>query len=164
MNVPSQRFKSVFVPFIVFVTIQGCSLARYREHSGESINRVPIIPKKKPEAAEKKGSDSVQVGLASWYITNSRGKKTASGEVYDPHRRTAAHRSFPLGSRVRVTRLDNGKSIEVQINDRGPFVAGRVIDLSRAAADALGISEKGTVTVRVELLDSTSAKQRAARP
>ena len=154
---PSQRFKSVFVPFIVFVTIQGCSLAPYREHSGESINRVPIIPKKKPEATEKKGSD-VQVGLASWYITNSRGKKTASGEVYDPHRRTAAHRSFPLGSRVRVTRLDNGKSIEVQINDRGPFVAGRVIDLSRAAADALGISEKGTVTVRVELLDSTSAK------
>ena len=65
---------------------------------------------------------------------------------------------------MRVTRLDNGKSIEVQINDRGPFVAGRVIDLSRAAADALGISEKGTVTVRVELLDSTSAKQRAARP
>jgi rare lipoprotein A (peptidoglycan hydrolase) len=157
MNVPSQRFKSVFVPFIVFVTIQGCSLAPYREHSGESINRVPIIPKK-PEAAEKKGSDSVQVGLASWYTTNSRGKKTATGEVYDPHRRTAAHRSFPLGSRVRVTRLDNGKSIEVQINDRGPFVAGRVIDLSRAAADALGISEKGIVTVRVELLDSTFAK------
>ena len=91
MNVPSQRFKSVFVPFIVFVTIQGCSLAPYREHSGESINRVPIIPKKKPEAAEKKGSDSVQVGLASWYTTNSRGKKTATGEVYDPHRRTAAH-------------------------------------------------------------------------
>jgi rare lipoprotein A (peptidoglycan hydrolase) len=157
MNVPSQRFKSVFVPFIVFVTIQGCSLAPYREHSGESINRVPIIPKK-PEAAEKKGSDSVQVGLASWYTTNSRDKKTATGEVYDPHRRTAAHRSFPLGSRVRVTRLDNGKSIEVQINDRGPFVAGRVIDLSRAAADALGISEKGIVTVRVELLDSTFAK------
>ena len=59
---------------------------------------------------------------------------------------------------MRVTRLDNGKSVEVQINDRGPFVAGRVIDLSRAAADALGISEKGIVTVRVELLDSTSAK------
>ena len=63
-----------------------------------------------------------------------------------------------------MTRLDNGKSIEVQINDRGPFVAGRVIDLSRAAADALGISKKGIVTVRVELLDSTSAKQRAAHP
>ena len=57
-----------------------------------------------------------------------------------------------------MTRLDNGKSIEVQINDRGPFVAGRVIDLSRAAADALGISERGIVTVKVELLDSISAK------
>jgi rare lipoprotein A len=158
MNVSSQRFTSVFVPFIVFVIIQGCSLAPYSERSGESINRVPTIPKKKPKAAEKKGSDSVQVGLASWYTTNCRGKKTASGEVYDPHRRTAAHRSFPFGSRVRVTRLDNGKAVEVQINDRGPFVAGRVIDLSRAAADALGISEKGIVTVRVELLDSTSAK------
>src|SRR5215475_109743 len=158
MNVPGQRFKSVSGPLILFVIIQGCSLAPYSERSDESITRFPTVPKKKPEAAEKKGSDSVQVGLASWYTTNFRGKKTASGEVYDPHRRTAAHRSFPLGSQVRVTRLDNGKSIEVQINDRGPFVAGRVIDLSRAAADALGISEKGTVTVRVELLDSTSAK------
>jgi len=143
MNVPGQRFKSVSVPLILFVIIQGCSLAPYSERSDESITRVPTVPKKKPEAAEKKGSDSVQVGLASWYTTNFRGRKTASGEVYDPHRRTAAHRSFPFGSRVRVTRLDNGKSVEVQINDRGPFIAGRVIDLSRAAADALGISEKG---------------------
>src|SRR5215475_8338867 len=99
MNVPRQRFKSVFVPLIVFAIIQGCSLAPYRERSSESISRVPTIPKK-PEAAEKKGSDSVQVGLASWYTTNFIGKKTASGEVYDRHRRTAAHRSFPFGSQV----------------------------------------------------------------
>src|SRR5262249_62228902 len=102
MNVPSQRFKSVFVPFIVFVTIQGCSLAPYREHSGESFNRVPIIPKKKPETAEKKGSDSVQVGLASWSITNSRGQNTASGEVYHPHRRRAWQRCLRPERRVRV--------------------------------------------------------------
>src|SRR5262249_59648459 len=124
----------VFVPFIVFVIIQGCSLAPYRERSGESIDKVPTIPEKKPEAAEKKGSDSVQVGLASWYTTNFRSKKTASGEVYDPHRRTAAHRSFPFGSKVRGTRLDNGKSVEGPINVRGPFVAGRVLHISRAAA------------------------------
>ena len=86
MNVSSQRFKSVFVPFIVFVIIQGCSLAPNRERSGESINRVPTVPKEKPEASEKKGSDSVQVGLVSWYTTKFRGKKTASGEVYNPHR------------------------------------------------------------------------------
>jgi rare lipoprotein A len=104
------------------------------------------------------------VGKASWYGANFHGKKTASGAAFDANQRTAAHRSFPFGSRVRVTRLDNNKSVEVEINDRGPFVDGRIIDLSRAAATALDMTEDGTVTVRVELLDSTSGRQTAVQP
>jgi rare lipoprotein A len=84
--------------------------------------------------------------------------------VFDPNQQTAAHRSFPLGSRVRVTRLDNNKSVEVEITDRGPFVHGRIIDLSRAAAASLGMLQKGTVRVRVELLDSPTVRQTAVQP
>jgi len=70
----------------------------------------------------------VQIGRASWYGQAHQGKMTASGEIYDQHDFTAAHPTFPLGSRAVVTNLDNGKTVEVQINDRGPFVKGRVID------------------------------------
>jgi len=99
----------------------------------------------------------VQTGEASWYGPGFKGKKTASGEIFDPAKFTAAHRTFPLGSRARVTHLASGKSIEVDINDRGPYVDGRIIDLSQAAARALGITENGTAMVKVELISETSA-------
>ena len=82
-------------------------------------------------------------------------KKTASGEVFDQTKFTAAHKTIPLGRRARVTHLANGKSIEVLINDRGPYVAGRLIDLSQAAAEALGLIHNGVAKVQVELLDET---------
>ncbi|MBK8183553.1 MAG: septal ring lytic transglycosylase RlpA family protein [Candidatus Competibacteraceae bacterium] len=88
-----------------------------------------------------------QVGKASWYGPGFHGKKTASGQRFNQNQMTAAHRSLPLGSRARVTNLRNGKAIDVTINDRGPFVKGRVIDLSRAAARRLAIS--GLAPVRV---------------
>lgn len=91
-----------------------------------------------------------QFGKASWYGPGFHGKLTASGEIYDESAMTAAHNSLPLGSRARVTHLRNGSTVEVRINDRGPFIAGRVIDLSRAAARALGILEAGVALVRVE--------------
>jgi|SRR5215468_195288 len=95
-------------------------------------------------------------GLASWYGPGFHGKKTASGEIYDQNKLTAAHKTLPLGSKARVTNLDNGNAVEVEINDRGPFVEGRVIDLSRAAAGALGIVKSGTVPVQVELISASS--------
>src|SRR5262245_22117300 len=91
-------------------------------------------------------------GTASWYGPGFHGKKTASGEIYDQNKLTAAHKTLPLGSKARVINLDNGSAVEVEINDRGPFVAGRIIDLSRAAAGALGFVKSGTAPVQVELI------------
>ncbi len=91
-------------------------------------------------------------GLASWYGGKFQGRRTASGEVFDTHLFTAAHRSLPFGTLVLVTNLENGQSVTVRINDRGPFVAGRVIDLSLAAAAAIGLAGRGVVPVRLEVL------------
>ncbi len=91
-----------------------------------------------------------QVGVASWYGPGFHGKRTASGERFDQNDLTAAHRKLPLGAEVKVTNLDNGRSIVVEINDRGPYAKGRVIDLSKAAARRLGIVEEGVGNVRIE--------------
>ena len=91
-------------------------------------------------------------GVASWYGDRFAGQETASGEPFDPNALTAAHRTLPLGSRVRVTDLRTGESVVVRINDRGPYVDGREIDLSRAAAQRIGITDTGTGDVRLELL------------
>ena len=167
MNILHPPFKSFYAPLALFLILQGCSLFPYKDQSIQSTNIGPIgpiIPDKPSDAIEKKQPGKVQVGKASWYGGNFQGKRTASGTVFDPNQRTAAHRTFPLGSRVRVTRLDNNKSVEVEITDRGPFVDGRIIDLSRAAAASLGMLQEGTVTVQVELLDSTSVRQTAVQP
>ncbi|MFN8542611.1 MAG: septal ring lytic transglycosylase RlpA family protein [Candidatus Binatia bacterium] len=96
----------------------------------------------------------VQTGTASWYGPGFHGKRTANGEVFDQYELTAAHPSLPLGTRAVVTNLDNGRSVEVRINDRGPFVGGRVIDLSYAAARVIGMVGPGTGPVRIEVLES----------
>ncbi len=89
-------------------------------------------------------SATIQCGRASWYALHSR---TASGEKMNPSAMTAAHRTLPFGTRVKVTNKKNGKSIVVRINDRGPFVKGRVLDLSKAAADQLGFIRSGHTSV-----------------
>ncbi len=100
--------------------------------------------------------DYVETGIASWYGPNFHGKSTANGETYDQYALTAAHRTLPLPSMVRVTNLENGRAIKVRINDRGPFARGRIIDLSRRAAELLGFVNQGTARVRVEILDRES--------
>lgn len=94
----------------------------------------------------------VQKGLASYYHDSLHGNTTASGEIYDKGAMTAAHRTLPFGTRVRVTNLNNGRSVELRINDRGPFVSGRIIDSSRRAARELDFLREGVVPVRVEVL------------
>ncbi len=98
----------------------------------------------------------VEEGVASWYGGRDgfEGKPTASGEIYDSSRLTAAHRELPLGSIVDVTNLDNGKTVRVRINDRGPFIAGRVIDLSRAAAREIELLGPGVGPVRLNVVSS----------
>ena len=93
--------------------------------------------------------EEAEVGLASYYADRFHGRRTASGERYDRNAFTAAHRRLPFGARVKVTNLDNGRAVTVRINDRGPFVSGRVIDLSYAAAARLGMLRNGIVKVRV---------------
>lgn len=92
-------------------------------------------------------------GYASWYGPDFNGKKTASGEIYDMYAMTAAHRKAPFGTSVRVINLDNGRQTTVTINDRGPFVRGRIIDLSKKAAEEIGMTAAGTAKVRLEFLD-----------
>jgi rare lipoprotein A len=95
----------------------------------------------------------VQTGLASWYGSGFHRKHTASGERYDMNDLTAAHRSLPLDTVARVTNLTNSRSVLVRINDRGPFAQGRVIDLSRSAAQLLGMTKAGVVPVRIEVFE-----------
>jgi rare lipoprotein A len=91
-----------------------------------------------------------EVALASWYGEDFHGRKTANGEVYDMYAMTAAHRTLPFHTRVRVTNLENGKKAEFRINDRGPFVSGRIIDLTYSGARAIGMLGQGTARVNVE--------------
>lgn len=93
-----------------------------------------------------------QVGIASWYGPGFHGKPTASGATFSQYELTAAHRKLPLGTHARVTNLTNGRSVVVEINDRGPYIDGRVIDLSRAAAAELGIIDDGLAKVRIDVL------------
>ena len=93
-----------------------------------------------------------ETGIGSWYGDEFAGRLTANGEIFDPDMVTAAHKTLPMPSVVRVTNLDNGKSLVVRINDRGPFVAGRVIDLSREAARLIGYRDQGIARVRVQVL------------
>ena len=94
-----------------------------------------------------------QTGVASYYGARHHGKRTASGEAFNQHSLTAAHRQLPFGTRVKVTNLNNDKSCVVRINDRGPHIRGRLIDLSHEAAERLGMIRSGTARVRVQALD-----------
>ncbi len=99
------------------------------------------------------GKETAVTGIASFYGDGFHGKKTASGEVYDQNRLTAAHRTLPFGTRVRVTNLTNNQDVIVVINDRGPFAKGRIIDLSYAAAKKIGMIQAGTAKVKLEIIE-----------
>jgi rare lipoprotein A len=124
---------------------------------GASHAENPSLAVAKPKLETKR--HWYQIGRASWYGGKFQGRRTANGEVYDMNSLTAAHRTLPMGSWVRVTNLHNKKSVVVKINDRGPVPEDRVLDLSYAAAKALGFS--GTASVRVELLDHSTADMMA---
>ncbi len=133
-----------FVLFGSFILIQllcSCSSAvRYSSSNGEIF----------------KGSGTgvySEIGFASYYSRSFVGKTTASGEIYNPNRFTAAHRTLPFGTKIQVTCLENDRKVVVKVNDRGPFVSGRIIDLSESAAKELGIIEKGIAKVKIEILE-----------
>ncbi len=97
-------------------------------------------------------------GIASYYGGKFHGKRTASGEIFNKNAMTAAHRSLPFGTKVKVTNLRNGRTVLVRVNDRGPHVRGRMIDLSQAAAKKIGLSHAGTARVKLEVLNKVKSK------
>ncbi|HUK11324.1 MAG TPA: septal ring lytic transglycosylase RlpA family protein [Stellaceae bacterium] len=126
----------------ILLSLAACSTPPPRHTTNEHPAPIP------PEASAPTGSS--EVGIASWYGNARAGHRTASGEIFDPWGMTAAHRTLPFGTVVRVTNLDNGRTISVTINDRGPHDSNRIIDLSRGAAQALGFASVGLARVKVE--------------
>ncbi len=108
---------------------------------------MPIISKRKPVSIGYE-----EVGYASWYGPKFHGRRTSSGEIFNMYDMTCAHRTLPLGTMLLVTNLENGRSVIVRVNDRGPFVRGRIIDLSYAAARSLRMVRKGVVKVRIRVI------------
>jgi rare lipoprotein A len=147
----------VLIPLLIL----GCAPARPRT------SRAPVPPPTAPPAEPAPASrpapvspvargSYVEEGLSSWYGAPFHGRRAANGEVYDMYKLSAAHRTLPLNSIVRVTSLQNGRSTEVRITDRGPFIEGRILDLSLAAARELDMVSAGVVPVRIELLAGPS--------
>lgn len=144
--------------------LSGCALPIARQ---EPLPLPVVAPQVKEEVANGEGPKVEQVGNASWYGPAQDGKETASGETFDQNELTAAHPTLPLGTKAVVTNLETGKSVEVKINDRGPYVKGRKIDLSRAAARQIGMSKKGVAKVKIETTRSrrhTIKKRTTKRP
>ena len=141
--------KTLFNCIAILIILISCTPSPKFKRGGKA--KAP--PKKEEVLANRPGVSDVQVGIASYYGEEFHGKPTASGEIFDMHKQSAAHRTYPLGTRARVTNLQNGKSVVVKINDRGPFVSGRIMDLSYGAAQALGFVDQGTARVKIEVLE-----------
>src|SRR5579864_4046209 len=129
---------------------------------GPNISEATAAPvssiQRKPQVRKQVKTKPFQVGTASWYGQIFDGKPTASGEPYDMYDMTAAHLTLPMGSFVRVTNLRNGRAVVVRVNDRGPIVPGRIIDLSYGAAQALEFRQRGLQRVRLDLVNPRDLK------
>jgi peptidoglycan lytic transglycosylase len=122
----------------------------------ESANAGPQVNTEQPEFPLDAKALWAETGIASWYGAPYHNRRASNGEVYDMHAMTAAHRTLPLGTIVRVTDIKTGSSALVRITDRGPFIEGRIIDLSQSAAQKIGIVQRGTAEVRIDVLKTPS--------
>jgi rare lipoprotein A len=167
--------RAVTLLLALTLVLAGCATSRY-QHANDftpaTVADIHNLPEPEPKAEPRssmgnprsyqvfgkeyqvmdKADNYKERGIASWYGMKFHGHRTSNGEVYDVYQFSAAHKTLPLPSYVRVTRVDNGKSIIVRVNDRGPFHEGRIIDLSYAAAVRLGINKMGTAVVDVEVV------------
>lgn len=128
---------------VLAIGVGGCRRKRSASSSPASSSSPPAVP-----------GLYVEEGLASWYGHPYHGRPTANGEIYDMSKMTAAHRTLPFNTWVKVTNLENKRETRLRINDRGPFIEGRIIDLSRTGADAIAMLGPGTAVVRVEVVES----------
>jgi len=136
--------KKILLTVIFFLVSCGSSIAY-----GDYVNTTGMSRK---QIESIKNHPKTQIGIASYYGKKFHKKRTANGEIFNMYKVSAAHKSYPLGTKVRVTNLENGKSLKLVINDRGPFVSGRIIDLSYKAARKLGFVNQGKVKVRIDVL------------
>ncbi len=153
---------------VVSAVVSGCAETQLAVHSAKRMvgaieeNAEPSYKVGAPYQVAgvwyypKEEYDYDETGIASWYGAKFHGRKTANGGIYDMNALTAAHRTLPMPSFVRVTNLDNGRSLVLEVNDRGPFARGRVIDISRRGAQLLGFLKQGTARVRVQILADRS--------
>lgn len=156
--------KTLTLILIVLISLAGCARIRTYIPPAPAPEVLPLPPTKKgtiPQSYEVNGqryyplpdsSGFVQYGMASWYGRKFQGRRTSSGEIYDMYKKTAAHKTLPLGTYVKVTNLANHRYDIVRINDRGPFMKGRIIDLSYATAKDLGAIGPGVVDVKIVAL------------
>ena len=139
------------LPLLALILLLGSACDRHRQ-----VTRVPV-PLPSP-SGEKGGRTPepgyTEIGYASWYGDPYHGRRAASGEIYDQYKLTAAHRTLPFGTQVKVTNLENSRTVVVRINDRGPFVRGRIVDLSLTAAREIRMVGPGTAMVRLEIISA----------
>jgi rare lipoprotein A len=148
----------VWLPLVVALAA-GCSMI-----AGCSMQPMGAPLGARSETYQAAPTGSGHLALASWYGPGFEGRRTSDGEVFRENRLTAASRSLPMGSRVRVTNLNNGRSVVVRINDRGPYVRGRGIDLSKGAARQIGLTREGVARVRLTSLDERGRTVRSDPP
>lgn len=159
MIISSARTVRSGVVALACTLLIGCSVSPRFAARGESTNSGENTTSgtKKPEETRTPATTGRVLltleGVASYYAEDFHGKLTSNGETYDMNGLTAAHRTFPFGTKVRVTNLENNKSVIVRINDRGPFKEGRIIDLSRGTAGQIGLIPTGTTRVKLEVLE-----------
>ena len=142
------RRRTVYAAMLLLVAAEACGCAVGRPLSSAAARPVEA----RPVGDAPQGRPRPEVGLASWYGEFHHGQPTASGEIFDMTRMTAAHRTLPLGTQLRVVNLQNGRVVRVRVNDRGPYVDGRILDLSREAARALDMEHSGLATVKLEVI------------
>lgn len=159
-NRKGKRWPFYALLFVFFLSLTGCSGFKVvripipipTTGSGERKVAQPIETIQTAQQTIEEGKHLVEIGQASWYGTKFHGQRTASGEPYSMDELTAAHPSLPFNTTVKITNLENGYTAWVRINDRGPFVKGRIIDVSRAAARQLGFELKGIARVKLETI------------
>lgn len=163
------KFISIVGVLVLILAVNGGCSRKVPSNSSPPPAQAPLTPRPYQVFGEwyqplPHARDFKEKGLASWYGSDFHGKKTSSGEVYDMYAETAAHKTLPLGTVVRVRNPANRREIVLRVNDRGPFVAGRVIDLSYAAARKLDIIGPGTAPVEIEAIGTTVTSGSAQDP
>ncbi|PPR77627.1 MAG: RlpA-like protein [Alphaproteobacteria bacterium MarineAlpha3_Bin5] len=165
MSLKFPKFNKIWI-IIFSIMLTSCAETEFVASTAKRISRAVSPEPEKPKGIYKIGKpykiqgvwyypeenyEFDETGIASWYGKDFHGRKTANGEIYDMNDLTVAHRTLPMPSFVRVTNLENGRSLVLRVNDRGPFARGRILDASRRSAELLGFREKGTARVRVQI-------------